>query len=217
MYHNALSCVNKAGYIACACIAVVLPGMASELVIREIGIRGEALPTEIAYEVSSSSGLARSGTDYLAVNLGVAVWGKYSLALPGQPWGIVVGGDLALADGRNIGSDLMGLETRLAVGLGGATSKNTTVLIEMEYGYGIGRSRVKTIGLTSSGTMRSVTPQISLWWRCLERGQLTMTAGWRRSEGKFSGDGLDIDLKQNGLFLAVGICWSASRAPWSLE
>jgi hypothetical protein len=192
------------------------PVMAAELVVRDLGVRVEALPTAFTYTVDNDS-FQRSGTDYFSTAFALAGGGRYSLAGPGQSWGGVLGGDVALADARNDHSHLLSAELRAVAGLGWQMGHDYTACLQVAVGIGYGRMSMDQAGASSAGRLSSLTPGLSLWWRSDDHMRLTVDAGWRMQDAVLRSHGSSFDLRQSGAYVAIGIVWGISRAPWSLE
>ncbi len=196
------------------CALAPLP--AAELVVRDVGLRIETLPTEFRYE-AVSDGFSRSGTDYLSSHLGLAAGGRYSFAGPGSTWGPVLGADLALMEGRSAAARLQEIEARGVAGLGMQLGLAWTALIQVTAGIGYGRMSLDAVDGSSAGELGSLTPGLALWWRTGERARLTVEAGWRTASAVLRHGGTDIDIRQSGATIGIGFTWGLSRAPWSLE
>lgn len=192
------------------------PAMSAELVIRDLGVRGESLPTAFNYS-ADSEGFSRSGTDYFRTAFGVALGGRYSLAGPGRSWGPILGCDLALADARSDHAHLTSAEVRGIAGLAWQTDFRLTCIAQCSAGIGYGRMIIDRSGGPSLGQMGSLTPGVGLWWRSTEKSYLILDVGWRLQGAVLHRGETAIDLRQSGASVAVGITWGISRAPWSLE
>lgn len=187
----------------------------AELVVRDLGVRVESLPTAFDYRVASD-GFDRAGTDYFRTAIGLAGGGRYSLAGAGRAWGPVLGVDLALADAGNSGARLTTVELRGVAALAWQMDHRWTAMAQLAAGLGWGRMSLDQGG-TGTGQLTSITPGLALWWRVGDSTRLTIDAGWRMCDATLHHGGTDIDLSQSGTHLAIGFSWGLSQAPWSLE
>jgi len=60
-------------------------------------------------------------------------------------------------------------------------------------------------------------PNAEVLWAFSERGRLSLGGGWRTSHYAYEGDGLDIELVNDGPTVRIGIEWQLSVAPQRLR
>lgn len=188
----------------------------AELVVRDLTMQIEALPTAFTY-TAASDGFQRSGTDYFRTAFGVSLGAHYSLAKPGQSWGPIVGVDLAALRASSDTARLTLGEVRGVAGLAWQTDLDLVCVAQLSAGLGWGQMKLEEVESASTGQMGSLTPSLGLWWNSDPLIRYSFSLGWRMDQGAFHQGGTDIDTNRSGLCLAIGICWGLSRAPWSLE
>jgi hypothetical protein len=190
--------------------------MGAELVVRDVGVRVEVLPTAFDYAVANQ-GFSREGTDHFRTAYGLVGGGRYSLAGAGRSWGPVLGVDLGLVDARSASARMEAVELRGVAAMAWQMDHHWTSLVQVSAGFGSARMDLVQIGGTASGQTGCVIPSAAIWWRVNEGMRLTTEAGWRMGGAVLHNGDTDIDLVQSGAVFSIGCNWELSKSPWSLE
>ncbi len=207
-------------FILCLSTASALG--AAELVMRDLVLNLEFLPAAFDYTLTDSNG-TREGSDEFDSALGIAVGGRYSFAGPGDSHGFIVGGELCAAQYASSDPDghLTTYGARVEGGYGLALSDRWTVAALIDVGYGLatydltGGSSFPS--LSASGSALSYGAGLGVGFAVTERVLVGCDVGYQIRSLSLAGSGIDIELEQSGLRVALGLTYRFSARPRPLE
>jgi hypothetical protein len=111
-------------------------------------------------------------------------------------------------------------ELRGLAGWAVAVDRRWVVQLSLRGGYGLSRLQLgvedgSDVDQSCSGW--SLEPNAEVLWAFSERARLSLGGGWRTSHYAYAGNGLDIDLVNDGPTVRIGIEWQLSVAPQRLR
>jgi hypothetical protein len=209
----------------CTCLAVCLPAflsfMAGEVVGAELVVRDAqviALVEPGRYDYSLTSGATSSnGQDGFTTAGALEIGGRYSLARPGDAFGLVSGIDLGLRNAKSESSELRSLMAHGSVGLGWAITDRW--LITLEGGAGIGYSDFSTNGtvnypaFSDRGDFLMLDGRLTAGYLLSDHWRVLGVLGYGQTTNEFHQDRIDLTLTQTGLSIGMGISYVFSRTP----
>ncbi len=201
-------------------LMVGVPSSASELVVRNLYVDVEFLPTDIDYELDD--GTSRSGSDELDTGFGIAVGARYSFARTGDAHGFMLGlqGVVAQAGFADSGH-LTDYGLRVEGGYGIALNDSWSVNVLSRVGYGWstfdfgGNAVLPSVSL--SGTALSYGAALGVDWTINDNWQISTSLGYLWMNYDLSGNGVDLTLERSGMSATIGFLYRLSHLPRPLE
>lgn len=207
--------------LALSLVAAVASLDASELVMADLNLGIESLPTAFDFTIRDGAS-SRSGSSEFDLGFGLGGRAVYAFSAPGASGAFFVGGGLALGGYRfeNDGTYEVAM-ARALVGYAFSIDDQWTVELSPWVGLGVGRMHIPGAGVSIDhdvdgkvvdyGVHLGVTYALSRSWLVGAR------VGWQVSEAKLRGDGLDVDLSQSGPTAFLGIIYRFGGAPPSIR
>lgn len=209
-------------------LLVAMPGVAvdaaaAELVVRDLRVDVEWLPTDFDYTLTDSLGSAE-GSDSFDIALGLHVGAMYSFAEAGDRGGWLLGGELSLGQYEFAGSGTY--ETYGVRAMGGYAwqlSDEWFLLSEGYVGYGFADMAFPETqafnAFNADGTTLDYGGRLGVGWHASERVLLSLTLGYGISDIELSNSSrnLDLELEQSGVSAMFGITYRFSDLPAPLE
>lgn len=194
---------------------------ASEVAVRDLRAGVLFRPVSIEFTVSGDT-VEASGSDDWNAGGQLEFGGRWSFSPVGSSLGLVVGADGGLEGlGDGDGGTLATLSGRASLGGAWAISDRFTAILEAGGTVGVSSLDMPASGrapaYTADGSMLGYDLRLSGSWRFSRRFALEGVLGWMAAGHELSGDGLDIDLDRDGLFVGIGFVWRLSNAPTRLE
>lgn len=189
---------------------------AAELVLRDLGLRCEALPTSWSYEVTGSGG-SLSGDDHWSRHGGAALDLRWSFAGVGGSHGPVLAPALVWDEAQGDGVRLAGLAGELGLGWGFTLGERWTLVAEARGAWGRPSLALETSGSRLEGSQRSLGLDAALLWQPSPSWRLSLVLGWRSRTGTFTGDGFDVEVAERGPWVGLGLAWVLHAVPGTLE
>lgn len=196
-----------------------LPALsAADVAERPLYFAVELLPSDFRSTVTSDNG-SFNGHDS-ALNVGVAAGLRWSFAPVGWSHGPVVGVEAAVESATFDNGGHQVAELRGLAGWAVAVDRRWVVQLSLRGGYGLSRLQLGVEGgsdVDEGGRGWSLEPNVEVLWAFSERGRLSLGGGWRTSHYTYAGNGLDINLVNDGPTIRIGIEWQLSVAPKRLR
>lgn len=215
---RAMTTTVRALVLACA---VVAPVSAAELVVRDLALGVEMLPTSFSYTLTDPSG-TRSGSDSFDSAYGAYVGTRWSFAGPGDTGGLLVGGDLGYATRAYAnGGAYTTYGVRALAGWGWALHDRWTLQALVDGGVAAGafelKGRQAFQSYSASGLQYTYAARLGVAFTVTERFLVEADAGWRGESSALSAGGTDLQLTGSGLCASVGLRYRFTSAPAPLE
>jgi hypothetical protein len=197
-------------------LAVTMAGApAAELVLKDVGVRLEALPTKLDYTVSGPD-TSVSGSDNYQLNLGTTLTGRFAFVPAGGWQGPVVGGDLFQNLGKLPGGNSQVFGLRGYGGWGLTLTREASLLALGRAGIGYGRLHLGDPGITATGRHLDMGLEGVFRWQLNPAWHAELSLGWLQVKDTYQDGDLTVDLKQFGPTVSLGMTWSVSEAPGAL-
>lgn len=194
---------------------------AAELVVRNLNLSLELLPTDFDYTLEDGV-TSRTGSDGFERHIGMAVGGGWSFAGPGDSSGLLVGGQLVVAQAtyESVGN-LTTYGLRAVVGYGWQLTDHWGLSINARGGYRLGTFDITaSTGFPASsqtGGGLEYGGTLGLDYAIGDRWLVTADVGWLSSELSLSGSSIESTLEMSGGMVALGVSYRFSSAPRPLE
>lgn len=207
-----------------ALLLIIVNGPAmwsAELVVRNVLVDIEFLPSDFDYSIQDSNG-TRSGSDSFASGYGIAAGVRYSFARTGDAHGFLLGGEFVGAQARygNTGQ-LTDYGLRLDGGYGYALDDRWSVNFLLRAGYG--RATLDLDANTSfsavsvSGGALTYGAALGIDAVIAEQWQISTSIGYLKSSYSLSGNDVDVTIDRAGLSASIGVLYRLSNLPRPLE
>ncbi len=197
------------------------PLCSAELVVRDLTVSLELLPTGFSYTLDNAAG-TRSGDDAFSSGYGVALGGRYSLSGPGDSTGFILGGEITAGSYAYQGGGSMSTYgARLLGGYGWAFGDRWSINALID--AGAGAANLELTGkaafdhYAASGLYYSYAARVGLAFAATESLLLAAEAGYRGISSSLAAGGTTITLSGTGLCAGVGIWYRFSNSPSTLE
>lgn len=198
------------------------PAAALELVMRDVHLALETLPTDFDFTYTSAGNSTRSGEDAFDSGFALSGGGRWSLAPRGSRLAGVAALDAVVGnyvyDGSGINVTTGG---RLGLGLGCALSDRWIILAGASAEYGLATFELPQSAATGAiavdGDYLGYGANLDGFFAVGERWWLQAGVGWRSLSYQLSGDGRAIDIDAAGVVFSVGAVFRYGIAPRRLE
>ena len=207
--------------LALSLVAAVASLEASELVMADLNLGIESLPTAFDFTIRDGAS-TRSGSSEFDLGFGLGGRVVYAFSAPGASGAFFVGGGVALGGYRfeNDGTYDVAM-ARAMVGYAFSIDDQWTVEVSPWAGLGLGRMHIPGAGVSNDhdvdgqvvdyGVHLGVTYALSRSWLVGAR------VGWQVVEADLKGDGLEVELTQSGPSAFLGIVYRFGGAPPSIR
>lgn len=212
--------------LTCVGVLLMIPVLtptvaASELVVRNLYVDLEMLPTDFDYEIDDGV-VMRSGSDSFDQVIGLAVGARYSFASTGDSHGFLIGGQVTVAQGAydSVGN-LTDYGVRIEGGYGYAINDSWVVNLLLRGGYGwatfdlADSDNFSSVSLSGSGITYGAG--IGIDYVISDRWQISTTAGYQVTSYDLSGSGMDATIDRAGFCASLGFLYRLSNQPSPLE
>lgn len=193
----------------------------AELVVRNLQVDLEFLPTDFDYEIKDGTG-TRTGSDALDTGFGLAVGARYSFARTGDAHGFLVGAQLLVAQSSFDGQgDLTDYGLRVEGGYGFALNDQWTTNLLLRVGYGWAtfdlddNAVFPAVSLSGGGLTYGAA--LGIDYAINDRWQVNTAVGYLMTNYDLSGGGVDMTLERSGLSASIGFLYRFSNLPRPLE
>lgn len=198
-----------------------LSAMASELVMTDVKLGIDSLPTSFDYTIRDA-GNTRSGSSEFDLGFGLGARAVYAFSSPGSNSAFFVGGELALGAYRYGQGGTYGIGmARAIVGYGYAFNDQWTAEIAPWYGYGQGQLHIPGSGVsadyTVNGSVIDYGARLGMTYALSNAWLINAHVGWMVSSADLQGDGLEIELTQSGPTVFLGFIYRFGGAPPSIR
>lgn len=205
--------------IAAVCCLAGAP--ASELVVRDVGLRLALLPTDFDFTVEDQA-TRRSGSDAFDSHYGVALDGLYSFTTAGDRHGLLAGIGLEYATAAYGSGDMTSYGVTGAGGYGLALIDRLDLRLLARVGFGWSDlslpGSASFAAFDADGGYLSYGAELGVAWAVTDRVIVDLAAGWRQSDAEMSGGrGVDVAFDTAGFSAALGFSWRLTNTPWRLE
>lgn len=194
---------------------------AAELVVRNLQVDFEFLPTEFDYEIKDSNA-TRSGSDELDTSLGLAVGARYSFARTGDSHGFLVGAQLLVAQAAFDGDGALtdyGLRAEGGYGIALNDQWTTNLLLRAGYGWATfdidDNALFPAVSLSGGGFTYGAA--LGVDFAINDRWQINTAVGYLMTSYDLSGDGVDMTVDRSGFAASLGFLYRFSNNPSPLE
>jgi hypothetical protein len=201
-------------------VAAAMP--AAELVIRDLSLGLESLPTAFAYEVKDPVS-RRSGNDAFTSAYGLMLGGTYSFTGPGQEYGPLAAIDLNYSTYGYPDGSMGAYGLRLGGGYGWAVNDQVQVSALVRFGAGMANLDFPTNSMFNSFSAGGIYIAYGLDLRAsyvlTDHILITGEAGYLSSNFALRSSAQDVDvvLKPAGFRLGLGVSYRLSVMPWRLD
>ncbi len=203
--------------------ACLVNAYSSELVIKDIYLSTELLPSDFDYD-NSSDLQSVSGSDEFDSSFGASLGAMYSWSLPGSSNGWLAGGEVTMRQ-QSISSDssTSSFGIRGLVGYAYAYSDRYTFTAEPFIGFGITNmtidDTVNIDGFDMDGTYLEYGVRLKSIITINHQWQGFVSLGYFVSDTSLDGgpDSFESELESAGLYASFGLSWRWNTAPWTLE
>lgn len=194
---------------------------ASELVVRNLLLDVEFLPSDFNYSIKDGNG-TRTGSDAFDSGYGLAAGVRYSFARTGDAHGFLVGGQVIGAQASYGGTGhLTDYGLRLEGGYGYALDDRWTVNLLGRLGYGWATfdlgDNASFPAVSLSGTALTYGAALGVDCVVAEHWQISTSIGYLMMNYDLSGGGVDATLDRSGLSASIGFLYRLSNLPRPLE
>lgn len=202
-------------------IALVSSGFSAELVVRNLHMDLELLPSDFDYEVDDGV-TKRSGSDSFDSAVGLAVGARYSFASTGDSHGFLVGGQITVAQAAyDSYGHLTDYGIRAEGGYGYAFNDLFTFNFLLRLGYSWAtldlaeNDTFSSLSLTGSGL--SYGAAVGVDFQLTDRWQLNSAVGYHFTSFDLSGNNVDATIDRSGFCISIGFLYRLSNQPSPLE
>lgn len=202
-------------------LAANVTAHSAELVVRNLQVDIEFLPTDFDYEIKDGTG-TRTGSDSLDTGFGLAVGARYSFARTGDAHGFLVGAQLLVAQSSFDGQgELTDYGLRAEGGYGFALNDQWTTNLLLRVGYGWATFDLEDNAifpaLSLSGGGLTYGAALGIDYAINDRWQVNTAVGYLMTNYDLSGGGVDMTLERSGLSASIGFLYRFSNHPRPLE
>ena len=202
-------------------IGFCAPLYASELVMTDINIGIESLPTAFDFTIQDGSSTTKGNSEF-DISVGLSGRAVYAFSSPGSSGAFFVGGALALGGYRFEDSGTYQVAMARAVaGYAYSIDDQWTVEVSPWVGLGYGRMHIPGGGIGDDHDVRGkvfdfganvgVTYSLSHSWLIGAR------VGWQVVDANLEGDGLTLALTQSGPTAFLGVVYRFGGTPPSIR
>ncbi|HYE04178.1 MAG TPA: hypothetical protein VEL07_01545 [Planctomycetota bacterium] len=212
---------RTAGWLRGAAAALaVISAPAAELVVRDVRIGFEYLPTDFDYELTAPQG-TRSGSDSFESTYGISLGSDWSLVGAGSTHGLVVGGELLVAQVTYADGDGMLYGARVEAGYAWAITDRWSVAA-----YALGGGGMMSFDLSAadsfpdynaSGTWFDYGAELRVQFNLTDHAAIALEGGWQAISADLSGDDIDLTLDLAGPAASLTFTWRFTTAPAPLD
>jgi hypothetical protein len=197
--------------------AALSPLVASELVMTDLNLGIESLPTAFDFTIRDGAS-TRNGSSEFDLGFGLGGRAVYAFSAPGAQGAFFVGGALQLGgytyeDG---GTYYVGM-ARAVAGYAYAIDDQWTIELSPWIGYGLGRLHIPGAGVSDDhdvdGTVVDYGAHLGVTYALSRSWLVGARIGWQVADSTLSGDGLEVDLSQSGPTAFLGIIYRFGGAP----
>jgi hypothetical protein len=193
----------------------------AELVVRNVLVDIEFLPSEFDYSITDSNG-TRSGSDSFDSGYGIAAGVRYSFARTGDAHGFILGGEFVGAQ-ATYGSTghLTDYGLRLDGGYGYALDDRWSINLLLRGGYGLA-----TLDMAANSTFSAISVSGGAFTYGVALGvdaviadqwQISTSIGYLNTSYSLSGNDVDVTIDRTGLSASIGVLYRISNLPRPLE
>ena len=206
---------------ASALLCLAAAGPAAELVIRDVGLRVEVLPTDFDYTIEDPT-VSRSGSDGFDSGYGLTLGGLYSFTRAGDRHGFLAGVTLEIgAYGYEGGGDMTTIGGSASGGYGVQLFERLDLRALVRVGLGVADlslpATATTNALDATGGYLAYRGELALGFAITDHLVIDASAGYAMSTATLSGDDIDVTLDTAGPCFALGLAWRLTNTPWRLE
>ncbi len=197
------------------------PLSASELVMTDLNIGIESLPTAFDFTVQDGSS-TRSGSSQFNSGLGLSARAVYAFSSPGSSGAFFVGGALALGVYRYEDSGTYQVAmARAVVGYAYSLDDQWTIEVSPWAGLGYGRMRIPGNGVSDdhnvSGKVFDFGANLGVTYALSHSWLIGARIGWQVVDANLEGDGLKLTLTQSGPTGFLGVVYRFGGTPPSIR
>jgi hypothetical protein len=221
MTRSAFARLHSALAVAVLLSAIGVGAHASELVVRNLQVDLEFLPTDFDYEIKDGTG-TRTGSDALDTGFGIALGGRYSFARTGDAHGFLVGAQVLVAQSSfNSQGELTDYGLRVEGGYGFALNDQWTTNLLLRVGYGWATFALEdnavfpAVSLSGGGLTYGAA--LGIDYAINDRWQINTAVGYLMTNYDLSGGGVDMTIERSGLSASIGFLYRFSNLPRPLE
>ncbi len=202
-------------------IGFCAPLPASELVMTDITIGIESLPTAFDFTIQDGSSTT-TGSSEFDVSVGLSGRAVYAFSSPGSSGAFFVGGALALGAYRFDGSGTYQVAMARAVaGYAYSIDDQWTVEASPWVGLGYGRMHIPGAGISDdydvSGKVFDFGANLGVTYALSHSWLIGARIGWQVADANLEGDGLKLTLTQSGLTAFLGVVYRFGGTPPSIR
>jgi len=194
---------------------------ADELIVSDLRLGLETMPTHFAYTVTDANHSASGSSDF-SYGFGLGLSGMYAFPAPGRSSNFFMGAEVEAANYRyQDDGSYKSVSLRAIGGYAWAFADRWQFEAEGWLGYGEAKLSIPTNALVSSidasghmyeyGIDAGVSYQIATHWL------VNLRAGWTQSQSHMSGDGLVIDIKPAGPMGFLGLTYRFGGLPPAIQ
>jgi hypothetical protein len=202
-------------------LASAAPLTAAELVVRDLSLQIETLPTDFSYTLKDATG-TRSGNDAFSSGYGVSLAGRYSLAGPGDKRGFVVGAELTTGQYAYLdGGGYTTYGVRATGGYGFALSDRWAITPLIDAGVGAGNLNI--VGnsafdnYAASGLYYSYAARLGATFAFTDSMLVGVEAAYRGAMSSLKAGSTTITLDGAGPSILLDLTYRFSNSPATLE
>lgn len=196
---------------------------ATELVVRNIGLAIETLPTDFSYELKDDIG-TRSGDDAFDSSYGLAIGGAYSFCGPGRSHGVIGSADLTYATyGYASSGSMNDIGARIGGGYGYAFNDRWTFDAMALIAGGMSTFDMPATDafpeFKSSGIFIGYGADVGAAFTITEHIIAKLSVGYMQTSHALtvSDENIDLTLDTSGFHVLLGVYWKFTTLPWRLE
>jgi hypothetical protein len=202
-------------------IGFCAPLSASELVMTDLNLGIESLPTAFDFTIQDGSS-TRSGSGQFDSGLGLSGRAVYAFSSPGSSGAFFVGGALALGGYRFEDSGTYQVAMARAVaGYAYSIDDEWTIEVSPWAGVGYGRMHIPGNGVSDdhnvSGKVFDFGANLGVTYALSHSWLIGARIGWQVVDANMEGDGLKLTLTQSGPTAFLGVVYRFGGTPPSIR
>jgi hypothetical protein len=197
------------------------PAGAAELVVRDLSLGLELVPTGFSYQLTDPTG-TRSGTDAFSSGYGAFLGSVWSIAGPGDSGGFLLGGELTYDKfAYTNGGGYTTYGARVLGGYAYALSDRWTLQALADVGLGAGSLQLEGksafSSYTANGLYYSYAARLGVSFSVNDSVLIDGDVGYRGITSSLSAGSTDLKLTSTGMCASLGLRWRFSSSPAPLE
>ena len=196
----------------------------AELVLRDIRVTTELLPSEFDFGLKNELG-SESGSDEFDSGFGFTVGGMYGFTGPGDRSGFLAGGELSYGTyGFGSNGEYVTTGVRLFGGYGWQMNDDWYILSEVYIGFALAEMTFPSTPAFSSfaadGNNTEYGIRLGVGYVINEQWLISGNIGYGFGDASLESGGaqdIELDIEQSGLSFMVGVAYRFSHMPRRLE